>query len=115
MYSKLKAACFPAAGATPKQFRISGAIFLVAALVIGSTAFAAVMQSGNTSLGPVVLLIPIIVWLMGVHRILWGGAAAKNSLWSAARVVVTIVLGYGGLIVVSGLLGGLVGLIVKSA
>lgn len=114
MYSKLKAAFFPAAGAPPKQFRISGAIFLVASLVVGGCAFAAVMQSGYSSLGPVVLLIPIIVWFIGIHRILWGGAAAKNRLWSAGRVVVTIVLGYGSLIVVSGLLGGLVGLIVTN-
>ncbi|MEJ2106747.1 MAG: hypothetical protein P8X48_05380 [Acidiferrobacteraceae bacterium] len=112
MYSKLKAACFPAADAPPKQFRISGAIFLVVALIVGGTTFAAVMQSGYTSLVPVVLLIPIVVWLIGVHRILWGGTAAQNRSLSAGRVVVTVVLGYGSLMVVSGLLGGLVGLIV---
>jgi hypothetical protein len=115
MIGRLKQTCFPADGASPKQFRISGAIFLVAALFVGGIAFAAVMQSGFSQMGPFALLIPIIVWLIGIHRLLWGGTAVQNRILSAGRVGVTAVLGYGSLLVVSGLLGGLVGLIVTNS
>jgi hypothetical protein len=111
--NKLRAILLPAQGSPAKEFRISGVIFLVVALIVGGSAFAAAMHSGYTRLAPIILLIPLIVWFMGIHRILWGGAAAKNRLWSAGRVVVTIVLGYGSLVIVSGLIGGLAGLIVK--
>ena len=115
MLGQLTKICFPPADALPRQFRISGVIFLFVALVLGTAGFILFMNLEQMQLLMPLLLVPIIVWLVGAHRILWGGTAAANRWLSAGRIVVTAVAGYLSLMAISGLLGAIVGLIKRSA
>ncbi len=73
------------------------------------------MGLGQMQLLLPVLLIPTIVWLVGAHRILWGGAITENRWLSAGRVALTAVVGYVSLMAISGLLGAIAGLIKRGA
>ncbi len=115
MLSQVITTCFPPADATPPRFRISGIIFLVVALVLGATVFMLFMRLERMQLLVPFLLPSMIVWLVGAHRILWGGAATANRWLSAGRVTVTAVVGYVSLMAISGLLGAVAGLVTRSA
>jgi len=113
--SQLTKACFPPADASPRHFRISGTIFVIVALVLGAAGFTLFMSLDQMQLLMPLLLLPIIVWLIGAHRILWGGTAPANRWMSMGRVVVSAVVGYLSLMAISGLLGAIIGLLNKSA
>ena len=61
------------------------------------------------------LLLPIVLWFVGIHRILWGGTTAVNQWLSMGRVAVTAVAGYISLVIVSGLTGALAGFVKRMA
>ena len=94
---------------------VSGIIFLVVALVLGVAGFILFMNLEQMQLLLPLLLLPIVIWLVGAHRILWGGTAPVNRWLSAGRVVVTTVIGYLSLMIISGLVGAIIALVEKSA
>mgnify|MGYP001572463845 CR=1 FL=1 len=115
MFRRLTKICFPQSDASSKDFRISGAIFMAFALPLAGVIFATLMSLGQMPLISILLLPSIILWLTGMHRVLWGGATAPNQWLSIGRVVITAVIGFVSLGVVSGLTGAVIGLIKRAA
>lgn len=101
--------------ASPKDVRVSGAIFLIVAIAIGGVMFAVLMNIGQMNFMPILLWVPFVLWLVGMHRILWGGTTAVNRWLSMGRVAVTAVAGFISLWIVSGLTGVIVAIVKKVA
>jgi hypothetical protein len=111
MFDRLKKKCFSTSDASQRDVRISGAIFLVAALLIAGGLFAALIKIGQITIMPILLLVALFFWYDGLHRILWGGVVEDNGVLNFGRGVVTAVVGFIGVGVLSGLAGGFTGVI----
>ena len=115
MLRQLTKVCFPQSDASSKDFRISGTIYMAFALPLAGVIFATLMTLGQMHLMSILLWPSVILWLMGTHRVLWGGATASSQWLSIGWVVVTAVVGFISLGVVSGLTGAVIGLIKRAA
>jgi hypothetical protein len=76
MIHQLARKCFPAVGSVAGDFRVSGVILLSGALLLAAALFATLANSGMLQLLPVSMLPVFVLWLMGMHRLLWAGTAS---------------------------------------
>jgi hypothetical protein len=115
MIHQLARKCFPAVGSVAGDFRVSGVILLSGALLLAAALFATLANSGMLQLLPVSMLPVFVLWLMGMHRLLWAGTAAQSRGLGAARAALTAAAGFVSLAVVSGLIGFLLGLLHRTS
>lgn len=114
MFSQISKQCFPPSEASAREFRISGMIFLLAAVILESGGFLLAIVLHQPQLLPPLFLLPMIIWLVGTHRILWGGRLAESRWLNAGRIALTAVAGYVSLVIFSGLVGTVVALVKKN-
>jgi hypothetical protein len=89
MIQQLSSKCFPAKGAAPGDFRVSGAAFIVCALVLAAALFVTLAKLGMFQLMSIAMLPVFVLWFMGMHRILWGGTNAQSRGHGWARAALT--------------------------
>ncbi len=97
--------------ATSGQLRISGAILLIVAVVVAAVFVVVLVNYDLARLLPVSMLPVFILWFMGMHRVLWGGMAARTRGVGAARAAASGAVGFISLLAGSALLGFLLGLV----
>jgi len=93
---------FPPSGASSRQFRISGVIYLIIALTLVVAGYLFFEQI-QLLLIPL-LLIPMFIWIMGIYRILSGGTVPERRSSRVGLVLVTIVVGYISFSAIGGIL-----------
>ncbi len=96
--------------ATSGQLRISGAILLIVAVVVAAVFVVVLVNYDLARLLPVSMPV-LILWFMGMHRVLWGGMAARTRGVGAARAAASGAVGFISLLAGSALLGFLLGLV----
>lgn len=114
MAQGLGAVLMPSPGASTRAFRVAGALYLVAAVLLGMVLVGLLAVVQQPALIPVALLPTVILWLIGIHRVLWGGVRGTGTWGNLGRVAGTATLGYMSLAAVSALVGALAAVIRKA-
>jgi len=93
---------FPPSGASSRQFRVSGIVFLIVALTLVVAGYI-LFEQIQLLLIPL-LLIPMSIWIIGIHRILLGVTVPESRSSRVGLVLVAIVVGYLSFSAIGGLL-----------
>jgi hypothetical protein len=95
----------PKKGAATRDFRISGLIFMVSAMVLLFALLFTLIKINLITLLPISTLPLFVLWFMGIHRLLWGGTAAQSRGLGMARAALTGAASFLSLMTVSAMVG----------
>jgi len=116
MLKKISDTLYPPVGAPTASFIRAGLLNLLLACVIfvlfGMYMFAIREQSAD--LPPPYAFVGLIVWMVGIHYLLWRGIKSEVALINVGKVIATAVAGFVSMMVVAGTVGAVAGMIVRS-
>lgn len=115
MLRKISDVLYPPAGAPSASFIRAGLINLLMAGVVFSLfgIYMFVAREHGAVAPPPYAFIGLILWMVGIHYLLWRGSASEVVLVNVGKVIITAIAGFVSMLVVAGGLGAFAGMIAR--
>lgn len=116
MLKKVSDTLYPPPGAASEKYFRAGLLNLVMACVVfvlfGIYMFA--IRNQGADMPPPYGFVGLILWMIGVHYLLWRGVRSDVALINVGKVIVTAIAGFASVMIVGGSVGAIAGMIVRS-
>lgn len=116
MLKKISDTLYPPTGSASKNFIRAGLLNIVLACIVFALfgIYVLAIREQGADLPPPYAFVGLILWMVGVHYLLWRGIKSEVALINVGKVIITAVAGFASMLIVAGGVGAVAGLVVRT-